>query len=167
MRNLGLKYKFVHKDKNGNIKYDSGFLDNHMTNDGVEIMYDVFFREGDAPTGFEIGLAQNNLSQSSSLTDITEVTGTGYSRKTVTRDSTASGFETLVLDGGDMQIESVTVQFENTGSTAWDDALDGFMASTGTGTEKLISYRPLSTTRTLQPGDTLDITMQIKGQQPA
>ena len=167
MRNLGFKYKFVHKDKDGNIKHDSGFLDNHMTNDGVEIMYDVFFREGDAPTGFEIGLAQNNLSQSSSLTDITEVTGTGYSRKTVTRDSTASGFETLVLDGGDMQIESVTVQFENTGSTAWDDALDGFMASTGTDTEKLISYRPLSTTRTLQPGDTLDITMQIKGQQPA
>jgi len=161
---LGFNFRFVHRDRNNNILYDSGFLPNHVTDDGFEMLYDVFFRGATAPTAFEIGLAQNSLGKTSSIGDITEVTGTGYSRKAVDRDDTASGFPTLELDQTDMQISSVEVNFENTGETAWDSAEDGFLASTGE--VALICYRPLAQTRTLHPGDTLDVTINVKGLHP-
>jgi len=169
MRKLGFDFRFVHKDSEGNIKENSGWLPNHMTNDGVEEMYDVYFRAASAPdNGFEIGLNTQSLSQTSSFADLVEVTGTGYSRIAVTRDSTSSGFPTLALDNGNMQVETATVTFENTGSSAWDGAVDGFLNSTDSvDGETLICYRPLSTTRTLQPGDTLEVTIKVKGQQPA
>ena len=169
MKNLGFEFKFVHKDSNGNVKENSGWLKNHMTNDGFEEMYEVFFRGDAGPDGgFEIGLNTQSLTQSSSFNDLVEVTGTGYSRQTVTRDDTNSGFPELNLSDGDMEIATTNVTFENTGSTAWDEAVDGFLNSVdSTDGEILICYRPLSTSRTLQPGDTLDVTIKVKGQQPS
>jgi len=166
MINIGLDFRYVHKDSRGNIISDSGFMPNHMTDDGVEQMYDVFFRGAAGPDGgFEIGLNTQTLTQTSSFADLVEVTGTGYARQAVSRDNT--GFPTLALDSGDMQVETKTVTFENTGGSAWDGAVDGFLNSTdAVDGEVLICYRPLSTTRTLQPGDTLDVTIKIKGQQP-
>ena len=165
---LGFNFRFVHKDAEGNVIDDSGFLPNHMTDDGIQEMYDVYFRGGSVPdNGFEIGLNTLALAQTSSFVDLVEVAGTGYVRQAVTRDDTASGFPALALDAGDMQIETSTVQFENTGATAWDGAFDGFLNSTDSiDGETLIAFRPLSATRTLQPGDTLDVTIQVKGQQP-
>ena len=164
MRKHGFDFRFIHKDKDGKILDDSGFLPNHMTDAGFELMYGVFFRGATAPTGFEIGLSTLGLTQTS--TTVTEVTGTGYARQAVARD--AIDFPTLALDAGDMQVITKTVQFENTdASVAWDGAVAGFLHSVGAGAAKLICYRPLSATRTLQPGDTLDVTIRIKGLQPA
>lgn len=169
MQNLGLLYKFVHKDKDGNIIEESDWLENHITDDGLEQLYDVYFRGAAAPdSDFEVGLNTLSLAQTSSYVDLTEVTGTGYAREALTRDSTATGFPTLTLDSGDMQVTSATVTFENTGSSAWDEAVDGFLVSNDVGDGYvLISFRPLSTARTLQSGDTLEITVVIKGTQPA
>ena len=168
MRDLGFEFRFVHKDAEGNVKEDSGWLPNHMTDDGIEELYDVYFRGGSVPdNGFEIGLNTASLSQTSSFIDLIEVTGTGYAREAVTRDDTAAGFPTLVLDTGDIQIETLTVTFENTGVSAWDGAVDGFLNSTDSvDGETLVAFRPLSATRTLQPGDILYVTIKIKGQQP-
>lgn len=168
-RPIGFEFRFVHKDAEGNVKYDSGFLPNHMTDDGIQEMYETYF-QGDAgpDNGFEIGLNQASLSQTSSFANLNEVTGTGYARKAVTRDGEATGFPTLALDAGDMQIVTCTVTFENTGSTAWDGAVDGFLNSDDSvDDETLICYRPLSATRTLQAGDTLEVTIKVKGEQPA
>ena len=163
---LGLEFRYEHRNSDGELLSDSGWLENNMTDDGIEEMYDVYFRGAAGPDGgFEIGLNQSNLSQTSSFGDLTEVTGTGYSRKAVSRDNT--GFPTLSLDNGDMQVSTLTVTFENTGGAAWDGAVDGFLNSTDSGGETLICYRPLSATRTLQQGDTLDVTIKIKGDQPA
>lgn len=168
-QDLGLEFRFVHKNSDGEVKNDSGWLENHMTDDGIQAMYDVYFRGSAGPDGgFEIGLNTQALTQTSSFADLVEVTGTGYGRQAVARDDTASGFPTLALDNGDMEIETTTVTFENTGSSAWDSAVDGFLNSVdATDGELLVAFRPLSTTRTLQPGDTLDVTIRIKGLQPA
>ena len=163
---LGFNFRFVHKDAEGNVIEDSGFLPNHMTDDGIEELYDVYFRGGSVPdNGFEIGLNTQALFQTSSFVDLVEVTGTGYSRQAVTRDNI--GFPTLALDVGNMQIETATVQFANTGESAWNGAVDGFLNSADSiDGETLVAFRPLSTTRTLQPGDTLDVIIKVKGQQP-
>lgn len=166
-RGWGLDFQFRHTDKDGNVLHDSGWLPNHMTDDGFQLMYDVFFRDATGPTKFMIGLNTANLSQTSSQGDLSQVTGTGYALEDVARSSAAGGFPTLALDGGDMQITSTTVQFENThGSEAWTGAVDAFLLG-DLATNVLIAYRPLSTTRTLQPGDKLDVTIKIKGEQPA
>ncbi|SDM20675.1 hypothetical protein [Halarsenatibacter silvermanii] len=160
MREHGFEFKFIHKNSEGEVLNDSGFLKNHMTDDGFEQMYDVYFRGAAAPASFEIGLAQNSLGQDSSIGDVMEVTGEGYSAEGVSRD--AAGLPSLGLDDGDIQVETATVQFENTGESAWDSAVDGYLASDS----ELVCYRPLSATRTLQPGDTLDVTIRVKGLQP-
>ena len=164
MRELGFDYNFRHYDKNGNLLYNSGWLPNQVSDDGFELIYDVFFRGATAPTGFSIGLAKVPISQDDSLDDVTEITGTSYSRQTVERS--AVGFPTLALDSGDMQIVSKEVVFENTGETAWDGATDAFLVA-DLATDVLVCWRALSSTRTLQPGDKLNVTMKIKGKQPA
>ena len=167
MRDLGLEYKFIHKNEDDEVLYNSGWLKNDMTDDGLEEMYDVYFRGESAPDSpFEIGLNNDSLSQTSSFEDLTEVTGTGYSRPIIERNTT--GFPTLALDNTDMQVTTKTVTFENTGSSAWTEAVDGFLLSNDSGNGyRLISFKALSAPRTLQPGDTLDVTINIKGTQPA
>jgi len=165
----GVDFRFIHKNGAGVVLFESGWVPNHMTDDGFELLFDVFFRGATAPTSFEIGLASAAISQTDSLENVTELAVQyGYAREGVDRDDTASGFPTLELDGGDMQIESTTVQFENTDETeAWAGATDAFLVGVMTGDDILINYRPLSVTRTLQPNDTLDVTFRVKGEQPA
>lgn len=166
MKQIGFDFAFTHTDARGNVLYESGWLPNHMTDDGFQLMYDVFFRGASAPTKFMIGLNTANLSQTDSLGDLSQVSGGGYALQDVLRDASADGFPTLALDGGDMQLTSTTVQFENThGSEAWTGAVDAFLLA-DLATDVLICYRPLSTTRTLHPGDKLDVTIKIKGEQP-
>lgn len=167
---MGFEFKFVHKDADGNILYETEFQHNHMTDDGNEEMYEVYFRGDSGPDSpFEIGLNQDSLSQTSSFTDLNEVTGTGYARESIDRDDTSTGFPSLGTNtDGDMEIETATVTFENTGESAWDGAVDGFLISSDTTDgETLVCYRPLSATRTLQGGDTLDVTIRITAEQPA
>ena len=166
MHDLGFDFRFIHRDGEKNILNDSGFLPNHMTDDGIEEMYAVYFQGSAGPDGgFEIGLNTQTLTQTSSFTDLLEVSGDGYTRKAVPRS--AVGFPTLALDNGDMEITTHSVTFENTGAVEWSGAVDGFLNSTDSvNGEKLVCYRPLSTTRTLFPGDTLEVTIKVKGQQP-
>ena len=163
-KSLGFDFKFEHRNADGEILWESDWLPNHFTDDGIELMFDEFFRGADAPTKFMIGLNTANLSQTSSYTDLVEPTGTGYELKDITRNNT--GFPTLALDNNNMQIITAEVTFENTDSTAWTGVTDGFLAADLT-SNVLVNYRPLSATRTLQPGDTLSVTIQMKGLQPA
>lgn len=166
MRKLGFDFRFIHRDSENKIINDSGFLPNHMTDDGIEEMYAVYFQGAAGPdSGFEIGLNTQSLVQSSSFADLLEVTGDGYARKAVPRS--AVGFPTLALDNGDMEITTHSVTFENTGTAEWSGAVDGFLNSNDSvNGNTLVCYRPLSTTRTLFPGDTLEVTIKVKGQQP-
>jgi len=166
IREHGFDFKFEHIDKDGDSLYDSGWLPNHMTDDGFELMYDVFFRDATAPTKFMIGLNTANLSQTNSLTDLSEVSGTGYSLQDVARSGAADGFPTLELDSNDMQITSTKVTFENTHeSEGWTIATDAFLLA-DLETNVLMCYRPLTADRKLFPGDKLYVTIKVKGGQP-
>ncbi len=160
---MGFDFKFIHTNKDGEVLYDSGFQPNQMSDDGFESMFDVFFRDATPPTGFEIGLTTSNPSKDDSIGDLNEVSGTNYSRQTVEKNST--GFPTLGLDVGDIQIETKQVEFENTNpSTAWDTATDGFLSAVMSGTDDVfVCWKALSVNRTLQPGDKLHVIIKQKG----
>jgi hypothetical protein len=167
---LGFDYRFIHKNHNKEILYDSGWEPNQMCDDGFEHMFDVFFRGATAPTNFKVGLTSVAPSQSDSYADLTQVTGDGYAEESLTCDNT--GFPTLQLDSGNMEIISAEVEFENTNanignpSYAWDTATDAYLASVTSGSSIFISWKALSISRTLMPGDTLAVIIRQKGLQP-
>ena len=171
-REFGFLFKYEHYNKDGELVWSQDWSPNQFSDDGFEHMFDLYFRGATAPTGFEIGLTGSAPLQDDSIAQIgtKEIDNAteGYARQGVDRDDTASGFPTLALDGGDMQIESTTVQFENTdGSVAWDGATHAFLTAVMAGDDIFVCWQALSTTRTLQPGDKLNVTIKAKGKQPA
>ncbi len=68
---LGFQFKIEQIDKNTNkTTLIQPFSDNQMSNQGYELLYDVFFRNADAPTEFQLGLLASKISVL--LNDITE-----------------------------------------------------------------------------------------------
>lgn len=163
--NLGCNWRFVHTNGSGDVLYDSGWKPNQMGSEGIEQMYDIYFRgKSTVPSKFQIGLLKSAPNKSSTVASLSEVTGTGYARKDVERSNT--GFPTLALDGGDMQVTSKEVTFKNTGSTAWAGATHGFMSAVTSGGDKFVGWNSLIVSRVLQPNDELHVMIQLKGQQP-
>ena len=153
-------YTFTCKDKDGNIKWtDQGY--NALLDEGESQILDIIFRGASAPTYFYLGLgASSTPAETDGLTDITEITGSGYSRYQVNRNNT--DFPTLGLDSGDYQVESATFSFNATGS--WTAATYLFLTDIASGTTggSLWAFVALSTTRTLTSGDQLDVSLNVK-----
>lgn len=98
-----------------------------------------------------IGLCTDtSLTEDAGLGDLTEVSGDGYERQTV---STLTPAETGT---NDRKVTTDTVTFTATGT--WTSAKSYFVA---TSTNKLFASGPLSATRTLTNGCTLKIAVQI------
>lgn len=133
--------------------------DNELVNEGEQAMLDVFFRGATAPSGFFFRLFDDVPTETDGIGDLTgEVSGTGYAAVAVSRDGT--DWPSLALDSGDFQASSATKTFEATGT--WTDATHLILATSSDGSGKLIAWAPLSTTRTLVSGDSLDVSMAIK-----
>ena len=99
------------------------------------------------------------IAETDTLATLTnEVSGTGYTGITVTRDTDWSA---PALDGGDGQSTSVVKQFSASGT--WTAADELVWATVATGTAGLaLGFVALSTTRTLTSGDTLDVDLAVK-----
>ncbi len=163
---FGLDYKFVHKNGNGEVVWESDWEPNQMANEGFEQMFDVYFRAGTAPTGFYIVLltAASTPTKTTTIGTMTEIAGTNYVPATnniITRNNT--GFPTLALDSADMEIITKSTEFENTGSSAWTAAGWAALISVTDGGNKFVSWKALSASRTLQPQDKLEVTIKQKG----
>jgi hypothetical protein len=99
----------------------------------------------------EIGLAtDSSLDEDATLDDLTEVSGDGYARITVTSLTSES------TGTNDWQITTNTVTFTATGD--WTSARTVFVA---TSTDKLFASAALSETRTLANGNTLEVAVVI------
>ncbi len=169
VREFGFMFKYEHFNKDGELLWSQDWSPNQFTDDGFESMFDLYFRDEAAPTGFKVGLVKTGeaLSQDDSIGDVVEPdnAGEGYARQSLDRDE--YGFVTLALDNNDMQIVSDTVQFHNTdGAVAWEAVIEAFLEAEMAGTNVLVCWQELSTTRTLQPGDKMNVTMKMKGKQP-
>ncbi len=127
--------------------------------EGLQYLLEVAFSEEQSvPANFYIGLATDaTASEDDSLSDLTEVTGTGYARQTVASNST--DITSASAGTADRKITIKEVTFTATGT--WDGAKTVFLATTVNDTGKLIASSPLSTTLTLNNNDTLKLALEI------
>lgn len=127
-----------------------------LANEGEILVLDVFTGNESAPAKLYCGLVTAAPGETTTLTTMSEVSGSGYARQEITYDPAA-------LDSGDGQADSDTVTFTATGT--WTGATHAFITDAASGTSgSFIAYRALSTTRTLGNGDTLDVTFDLKAQ---
>ena len=137
---------------------------NALMDEGESQILDVYFRGATPPTNLFFGLGNNGgtpgiPAETATLATITEVSGTGYARISLNRNTT--DFPTLSLDSGDYQVVSITKQFAATGTWTAADYL--FLCDVGSGTAgDLIATVALSASRSLVNSDTLDVSMTVK-----
>jgi hypothetical protein len=127
--------------------------------EGLQFLLEVVFSEEQSvPVNFYVGLCTDaSLAEGVGLGDLTEVTGTGYARQTVASDDV--DFTSATTGTGDRKTTTKTVTFEAGGD--WTGANTVFLATTVDETGKLVASAPLSETRTLANGDTLDVAIEI------
>ncbi len=138
-----------------------------LFDEGEQQFLDVYLRNGTVPAGFYLGLANVsggvvNMAETLTLSTLTgEATGGGYARKAVARSTV--GWPTLALNSGDFQADAAAQTWTDSG-TAMSTVNVIFLATTSDNTGKLIAAVDLSTSRSLQIGDTLTATFSLKMQ---
>jgi len=177
MKDFGLDFMFVHKNNNGDILYNSGWEPNQVSDEGFKSMFDTYFRNNDdlteAPVSFKVGLVVTDVTHPAQTSTYAQVAAIqpdnaseGYAEQPLTRNNT--GFTALELSSGDMQITSASVTFTNTetiGGTTWDTVVAAYLATIGSTATYFFSWKALAVNRTLEPGDSLDVTVRQKGRQ--
>ncbi len=137
----------------------SPFEHNFLADEGEQQILDVYFRGATPPASFYLRLYNTTPTETSTLAAIAanEVTGTGYAPLALARNST--DWPTLGLNAGDYRVTSAAKTF--TAGGVWTDATTMVLATSADSSGKLVAARALSATRTLQPGDTLQITYSL------
>lgn len=138
------------------------FTENALADEGEENILDVYFRAATAPTTFYLGLLNSTPTDTTTLATMTaEPSGNGYSRQQIERNST--GWPTLALDGGDFRAVASVETFTAAGGTIGPVTYAFLCTNAATGTSgKFLVYNALSSSRTLNDGDSLDVTMRVK-----
>lgn len=149
-------------DRDWNLKWVDD-AHNALTNEGQYMFLDVVLRDGTDPTTFYIRLFNDTPVKTDAISNLTgEPAGTyGYAAAEVTRGSTASGWPTLEIDTADEMATSKTVTFTASGGVIGPVTYACLTSSTDS-SGKLIAYGQLSTSRTLQDGDSLQVTYKMK-----
>lgn len=130
-----------------------------LTNEGEEYMLETAFsEEQSAPANFYIGLCHDTPALADGLGDIAnEPSGSGYARIAV---DSASAQITVSLVASHMRARFSTVQFAASGG-AWGSVNHAFVATTADSTGKYIGAYSLTAERTLQDGETLNVTLTL------
>jgi hypothetical protein len=137
------------------------FTPNALADEGENAMLDVFFRAGTAPSNFYIALYNDTPVDTDTLATLTgEPSGSGYARSLVERNST--GWPTLALDSGDYRAVSSTETFTASGGTIGPVTYACLVTAASGTSGLLIAYNALSASRTLNDGDSLDVTFRVK-----
>ena len=128
--------------------------------EGLQFILETAFSEVQSvPANFFIGLCTDaSLAETASLGDQTELSGNDYARQEV--PSSAAGFTSASTGTNDRKLTTSTETFTASGG-AWSGAVTAFLATTVNDTGKLIASAPLSATRTLQDGDSLQVSFVI------
>ena len=136
-----------------------GFTHNALADEGEGDMLDVYFNDQAVRASLFLRLYDDTPVEADTLaTLVNEVAESGYGAITVTRDT---DWTEPALDSGDMQTVMSQKTFNATGT--WDPAVSLVLATVGTGTSGLhIAWVPLSATRNLTSGDSLDVDLTVK-----
>lgn len=148
------------------VSYKELNIPNALMDEGEQVILEFFFRNNNlmGASPFYFGLGNNGgtpgvPAETATLASITEVSGSGYARIAVARDTTDWG--ATALDAGDYQTTSATKTFSATGTWTAADYL--FLTDVDSGTSgKLLATVALSASRTLVNGDSLQVSMKVK-----
>lgn len=157
-------YHFEHINAQGKILW-KGSNYNNLSDEGELSVLEVYLRasSGAQPGTFYLRLYGDTPVDTDSMGSLTgEPAGSGYAAATVWRNTSGSGWPTMGLQSGDYRADSGTFSFTcNSGS--WGPVTYAVLSSVGSGTNGLlVSYVALSGSRTLQNGDTLNVSIQVK-----
>jgi hypothetical protein len=134
---------------------------NALVDQGERLVLETFFQAVNSPTNFFVGMAYGSMSEASTLDTIPgEPVGAGYSRITLTRDTI--GFPEMAQVEGDWVVYTADKYFEASGGSIGPVNLMWIGANIGDGTQRLVSYFSLPIETTLEDGETLTFTVQIK-----
>ena len=155
-------WKVKHLDKEGRVLWED-FGPNVFHDGGEEWLCKVAFSEAaTVPVNFYIGLDnRTSAAEADTLASLSgEPSGNGYSRQAVASNATDW---TVSQDGGsgDWQALSKTVTFTASGGSI-GPVKQMFLATSSDGSGVLICTRPLSQTRTLADGESLQCSMYIR-----
>jgi len=148
--------------RNGEVIWEETIEENVLHDEGEQFMLQVVFDEQQTvPANYYIGL-DNRASPAEADTLVSlsaEPSGNGYARQPVPSDNVGW---TVSMSAGDYQAASTTETFTASGG-AWTAVQQMFLCTTVTGTAgKLVATAALSTSRTLQDGDSLQTDITIK-----
>ena len=136
---------------------------NMLHDEGEEFMLDVVFTETQSvPASYYIGLDDRTLAEDDTLADLTnEPSGSGYARQAVASNDT--DFTLTQASGEDGYRATTSVETFTANGGAWGEVDNAFLCTVISGTSgKLIASVALSTPRTLQNGESLQVSMYIK-----
>lgn len=153
----------IHSREFAELVGDQPWTPNALADEGEADILNVYFLNTSAPTNFYVGLINDaTIAETDTLaTMVGEPSGNGYARQLIERSAT--GWPTgPALDAGDMQITSSTETITAAGGTIGpvDNAILTDVASGTAG--DLIAYVALTASRTLQDGDSLDVSFDVK-----
>jgi hypothetical protein len=113
------------------------------------------------PVNFYVGLSQDvSLAENATLASITEVTGTGYARQPIA--STDAAWTSATAGTNDWKLTAAAAVTFTATASDWTDAKTWFLATSIDGSGKLIASGPLSETRSLVNGDSLNETLTLE-----
>lgn len=160
--NLHSMWTVRHTDARGRLLW-AGFGRNMLHDEGEQFILQVVFSEVQTPpAAYYIGLdARTSLAEADNLAALVdEPPGTyGYARKAVNSDATDF---TISQESGDYQALTKTVTFTAAGG-AIGPVTKAFLCTVVSGTSgKLIQSVALSQSRTLQSGESLNVSMYLR-----
>lgn len=153
------EYRLECHNRSGQLKWQDS-IKNALADEGERLFLDVTLRGAAKPTGYELRLWNDTPTETDTIATLTgEPTTGGYSPRAV--EASTVGWPTLAIDDGDFQALSKAVVWTATGGTIGPvTCITLSTAETG----NLVSYAPLSATRTLLDGDSLTVTYRLKMQ---
>jgi hypothetical protein len=147
-------------DASGKLLWEELDRKNNLADEGEYMFLDVVLRNGTAPSGFFLRLFNDTPTDTDTLGSLTgEPTNNGYAAQTVERSTT--GWPTLALDSGDYQATCSTETFTASGGQ-WGPVIYCVLATSSDSSGKLVSYVALSQSRTLNSGESLQVTYKLK-----
>lgn len=152
-------------DSAGRVKWQELNVPNALANEGEYVIEDVMFRGNTPPTGYYLRLYNATPALTSTLTTLAAnepATANGYNpaNQGITRDST--GWPLVPqLATSHYEITSKTITITASGGTI-GPVTYAALATSSDNTGKLMAYAALSATRTLQIGDSLQMTYKIR-----
>jgi len=132
-----------------------------LYDEGAQDILDCYFRSATEPATFYAGLGNGArpTGDTTVMTGLTEVTGTGYARQPANSDST--DFPSLGLQSGEMAVDSKQLTFTCSSGT-WSTYNFVFLTTTLSGTGgKLIAGWDVGTARALAAGESYKPTLRI------